>query len=192
MIRASTLIWLLILSFSAFSLFQVKYRVQDLRKDLAEINRQLEEERDAIHVLKAEWSYLNQPDRLRTIVDRHLQLTPMMVTQITPSFDQAVSYAALDGKAVKTKAPVVEQLAQAAPGKEPEDAEASKVMMLKVPPAVKIPIKTAKANVLRLPAKTTQVAALKESPEHVLKLPARQRHSYPSMEPILTSLHTER
>jgi cell division protein FtsL len=61
---------------SAYGLFQVKYRVQNLKRDLNEIERQLEANHEAIHVLKAEWAYLNDPRRLLELSSRHLQLRP--------------------------------------------------------------------------------------------------------------------
>lgn len=82
MIRPTTVIAILILLSSVYGLFQVKYRVQDLNKDLAEINRQIEEEQEAMHVLKAEWAYLNQPKRLMALVGRHLQLGAINVSQL--------------------------------------------------------------------------------------------------------------
>lgn len=82
MIRPTTILALIILAGSAFGLFQVKYRVQALHRDLAEINRQLQEELSATHVLKAEWAYLNQPERLKTLVENHLQLKTITVSQL--------------------------------------------------------------------------------------------------------------
>ncbi len=98
MVRPTTILALLILAGSVFGLFQVKYRVQALQRDLVEVDRQLAEEKNARHVLKAEWAYLNQPDRLRTLVERHLQLRAITVAQlqndipaIDPSSDTALA-----------------------------------------------------------------------------------------------------
>lgn len=63
-------------------LFQVKYEVQDLEKELAEVNRQILEDREATHVLKAEWSYLNRPARIAELSERHLELGPMRPQQV--------------------------------------------------------------------------------------------------------------
>jgi cell division protein FtsL len=82
MFRFGTLISVAILSLSIFGLFQVKYRVQNMREALTEINRQIEQEQEAIHILKAEWTYLNQPERLRKLVAKHLQLAPMQLAQV--------------------------------------------------------------------------------------------------------------
>ena len=82
MIRPTTILAIVILLGSAFGLFQVKYRVQDLNKDVAEMDRQIEEEKNAIHVLNAEWAYLNQPDRLRTLAEKYLQLSAVTIAQL--------------------------------------------------------------------------------------------------------------
>ena len=71
-----------IILISIFGLFQIKYKVQNLRKDLTEIQRQILQEKEEIHVLKAEWTYLNQPDRLKRLADQYLKLKPMQVIQM--------------------------------------------------------------------------------------------------------------
>jgi cell division protein FtsL len=194
MIRASTIVWLLILSFSAFGVFQVKYQVQDLRKDLTEINRQLEQERDAIHVLKAEWSYLNQPDRLRVLAQRYLQLEAVMVSQINSNIEDAAYYAANEGKPINNIIQPVEKevekinkpanttiVAAAAPALKGKAVAAKKTVIAS---AEKKPV-----NVLRLPAKVKVIASLKETSSKSDK--PRRVHMYPSMQPILTSLQAQ-
>ena len=47
------------------ALFVVKYRVQDLDRPMRSITRETANARRSIHVLKSEWSHLNQPARLR-------------------------------------------------------------------------------------------------------------------------------
>ena len=52
---------------------------------VAELQRQIDDEREAIRLLKAEWSMLNQPERLQRLVERYnsyLQLQPLDVKQI--------------------------------------------------------------------------------------------------------------
>lgn len=58
-------------------LYQVKYRVQNIKRDLVEMYRQLAEDKEAIRVLRAEWAYLNQPERLKVLVDTHLAMVPV-------------------------------------------------------------------------------------------------------------------
>lgn len=74
MIRPATCIGITILTVSIASLFHVKYKVQNLKRDLVEINRQLEMERKALHVLKAEWAYLTNSNRIAYLSDKHLSL----------------------------------------------------------------------------------------------------------------------
>ena len=82
MIRLTTLIWLALASLAGIGLFQVKYRVQSLEKDLGQINRQILSDQEAIHVLGAEWSLLNEPARIADMSRRHLELTPFSAAQL--------------------------------------------------------------------------------------------------------------
>ena len=67
-------------------MFVVKYQVQDLEDTLIHINREIYDNRQAVHVLKAEWSHLNEPNRLRYLIARHLDLGPLENAQfILPS-----------------------------------------------------------------------------------------------------------
>jgi cell division protein FtsL len=82
MIRLATLIWIAILSSMTLGLFQVKYAVQELEEDLKSANREILEHQEALHVLRAEWSYLNQPTRIAQLARQHLQLAPMAPDRI--------------------------------------------------------------------------------------------------------------
>ncbi len=57
-------------------------------KELARINRTISEDIKTIHILKAEWSHLNNPERLRNLAGRHSDLSPVKAEQI-------ISYASL-------------------------------------------------------------------------------------------------
>lgn len=82
MMRISTLLWVALAGIVGFGLFQLKHRVQELEDDLFRLNRSVLAEEQAIHVLKAEWSYINQPQRLQELASRHLDLQPMKPTQL--------------------------------------------------------------------------------------------------------------
>ena len=71
-----------IVIFTIIGLFQVNYRVQNLRKDQAELHRQKETNRSEIHVLNAEWAYLNEPERIRVLADKYLKLSYTNVAQL--------------------------------------------------------------------------------------------------------------
>ncbi len=59
---------------SIFILFEIKFHVENVKRELMEVNRQLIEEEEALHVLQAEWSHLNQPARLAALAAKYLNL----------------------------------------------------------------------------------------------------------------------
>ncbi len=82
MIRLSNLVWVALAVVVGFGLFQLKHQVQELEDEMFRLNRAILAEQQAIHVLKAEWSYINQPQRLQSLASRHLDLQPMKPTQL--------------------------------------------------------------------------------------------------------------
>jgi cell division protein FtsL len=82
MIRPTNFFIVTVLLISILALFQVKYKVQGLDRDLKEINRQIRSDKDSIHVLKAEWAYLNQPERLTHLAQKYLKLEKVQISQI--------------------------------------------------------------------------------------------------------------
>ncbi len=77
-----TLFWILLAAVVGFGLFQVKYKVQTLEDDLARLNAAITAEQEQLHVLAAEWAYLNHPARLQELSARYLPLHPPTVDQI--------------------------------------------------------------------------------------------------------------
>ena len=82
MVRHSTLLFLLLAGALSLALFVLKYQVQDLEDELMQLNRTIVSDTQAIHVLKAEWSHLNDPARLRALSERHLNLSPVHPVQL--------------------------------------------------------------------------------------------------------------
>ena len=62
-----------------YGLYSMKYEVQRLESKLLTLNSQLAAEREATQVFRAEWSYLNSPERLEKLALRHLDLIPVSV-----------------------------------------------------------------------------------------------------------------
>lgn len=82
MIGKSTIAWIALASLASVILYQTSYEVQAQSERLAQVNRQIVAEQDAIQVLKAEWAYLNDPVRLERLVAQHLLMQPLQAAQI--------------------------------------------------------------------------------------------------------------
>lgn len=65
------------------ALFQVKHEVQQQERRLEALNEQILHDQEAIHILRAEWSYLNDPERLAGLAKRHLDFQPMETAQVS-------------------------------------------------------------------------------------------------------------
>lgn len=82
MITRGTIAWIALSLVAGIALFEVTYRVQALEEELARVNRDILKERETLHVLRAEWSYLNEPGRLSELTRRHLELAPLQASQM--------------------------------------------------------------------------------------------------------------
>ena len=82
MIGRGTLLWLALAIVAGAGLFHVSYRVQSLEEELTKVNRDILREQETIHLLRAEWSYLNEPTRLADLTRRHLALAPLSADQM--------------------------------------------------------------------------------------------------------------
>jgi len=66
----------------SIGLYALSYEVQRLEGVLADTNGELFKERELVQVLEAEWSFLNQPERLRILASRYLDLVAVEPHQI--------------------------------------------------------------------------------------------------------------
>ena len=82
MTRLGIVFWLLLVLASGFTTFKVKYAVQDIEDELSRVRRQTIAEQQEIRVLTAEWTYLNQPERLAELNRRFLGLAPIGTKQL--------------------------------------------------------------------------------------------------------------
>lgn len=69
-------------AFVGVGMFVLKNQVQALEGELNRINTSIQEDVKSIHVLKAEWSHLNSPQRLRSLASKHISLNPVRAEQI--------------------------------------------------------------------------------------------------------------
>jgi hypothetical protein len=82
MIRFLHLIAISLLIGSAAYAYSTKYETLYYAETLAKLKTKLQRERETIAIAKAEWAMLTRPDRLQKIVDKHLDLQPMTISQL--------------------------------------------------------------------------------------------------------------
>lgn len=71
---------------AAVFVFQVKYGAEAVADRATQLQRELDQQNEALSLLKAEWSLLIQPARVQELIERHedvLQLKPLDPAQIT-------------------------------------------------------------------------------------------------------------
>lgn len=63
-------------------IYQIKHQVLDLEQKMHGINREIISKNETIHILNAEWGYLNQPRRLQALNSKYLQLQSIAHHQV--------------------------------------------------------------------------------------------------------------
>ena len=74
--RASAALAIAAAVLAGVSLFWTAQRVQTAESRLQHLQEAAAAEKQAIHVLRAEWDYLNRPERLEALARQHLNMTP--------------------------------------------------------------------------------------------------------------------
>lgn len=84
----TVIIWALLMVPTSALLYGTSTHVRALENKLAAVNSQIEMEKDALRVLKAEWAYQNHPQRLSSRSQKYLSLKkPAQPVQIA-AFEQ--------------------------------------------------------------------------------------------------------
>jgi hypothetical protein len=65
------------------SLYHLKHKVSTIEKDLRHTRNRILETRESLHILRAEWGFLNNPHRLQKLNEQHLHLKPVNAKQIS-------------------------------------------------------------------------------------------------------------
>ena len=63
-------------------MFVINHQVIALENNLDRINAKIREDQNALHVLKAEWTHLNDPARIRHLSENHIHMKPVRGEQI--------------------------------------------------------------------------------------------------------------
>lgn len=85
----AVIVWTALATAAVAAMFRISFEVEKLEARLQDINQEIAREQEAIHVLQAEWSYLNRPQRIE---DLSRELLPDL-KPIAP--DQFVTFARL-------------------------------------------------------------------------------------------------
>ncbi|MBK8177081.1 MAG: cell division protein FtsL [Rhodospirillales bacterium] len=91
-VRQATALCLLLAVALAVVLLTVTHQVKGLEEELGSLHESIADEQQTIHVLRAEFSFLADPERIRRLASAHLGLVPIEPTQLS-------SFAALDNNA---------------------------------------------------------------------------------------------
>jgi hypothetical protein len=67
---------------SAGYAYTIKYQTAYRAEQIAKTKIEIKAERDAIAVLRADWSFLTRPERIQQLTDRYLDLQPLTVDRI--------------------------------------------------------------------------------------------------------------
>lgn len=89
--NAMVLLWSTLTCVVIFGSFILKNQVHKLEKELSRINTEMQLDAKNIQVLKAQWSQLNNPSRLRKLAAEHISVNNVKAEQI-------INYSALPFK----------------------------------------------------------------------------------------------
>jgi cell division protein FtsL len=82
MLRILNTIVVLALIAAAGSVYQVKYESTLQAEKIAKLRNEIRQEKEAIALLRAEWSQLTRPDRIQALASRHLALKTFDLDQL--------------------------------------------------------------------------------------------------------------
>src|SRR5690242_6471649 len=151
MIRFASLLWLALVAVTGFATFKVKYAVQDIEEELNKARRQTIAEQQEIHVLRAEWTALTQPERLADLNRRFLSLAAVTPKQLQRKIDEIPLRLVPEPEPVIAAAPAPEPAAPATAVAAATPVAATPVAAAPVPPDVVVDA-TAAAGAATLPS----------------------------------------
>lgn len=83
LLRRSSLLALMVSFFLGIGLYHLKHKVASIEKDLRHTRSRIIEIKESLHILRAEWGFLNNPHRLQKLNEQYLHLKPVNAKQIS-------------------------------------------------------------------------------------------------------------
>jgi len=80
-------VWLLGAAITGMGLYGIAYEVEQMEKELAALEREITEERNKIHVLEAEWTYLARPERVEALSRQFLPNMQVLTAERIGAYD---------------------------------------------------------------------------------------------------------
>jgi len=81
MLRVLNTLVIAALIIAAAWVYKIKFESTLQAERVSKLRAEIRRERDAIAILRAEWSQLDRPDRIQRLAQRHLTLKPVEVAQ---------------------------------------------------------------------------------------------------------------
>jgi hypothetical protein len=89
-------VWSVLSMIAGSTVFSVSHKVDEVRRDLRNTEREIAKERENIRVLQAEWAWLTRPERLQGLVRDLTDLRPTTTGQIA-NMDKVVALSIAEG-----------------------------------------------------------------------------------------------
>lgn len=80
-------IWLMGALITGLGLYGIAYEVEQMERELAALEREIRQERNNIHVLEAEWTYLARPERIEKLSGQFLPNMQVLTAQRIGEYD---------------------------------------------------------------------------------------------------------
>jgi hypothetical protein len=81
MLRVLNILVIAALVLPAAYVYKIKFEATLQAERVSKLRAEIRRERDAIAILRAEWTQLDRPDRIQALAQRHLKLRPVEVAQ---------------------------------------------------------------------------------------------------------------